>query len=497
MEKPDFVIDLVRSLSKPEKRYFKLFAARYKQDGEKKYLQLFRAFEKMRTNDPVELAGKLKEDEYSGTLAGDKHYLSEMLVGSLRHFHAESTVQARLANEMLAVELLRRKGLFAHALRRLLRLKKEAACCELAETVVQAIGLECGIRAAATIEWPELSQQLAAEKEDWLFKMIHLNRIDQMRIEQLRFSIEKGRPQTSQERAAWKQRLGLFNPEESLTGLVTEKSIRLRAHSHAYFVMQDIAAADGINAQQHELFRAHPWQIERSPADYLAFLFRYISTSIQVKNFPRAGWLLEEVRAIRREHNDNPYSEVAAFIDERLLSTELFFFGKSGQYDKMRAKAADAEQFFRTTHARQQSVIGFNMAIAFMFSGDYRKVLHWTHRSLTNAECKKDYMLFLAGNLHQLVAHIELKDFDAAISRVNTAKRFVSQRKENGCSDSELVALLGKCASTDDLAERADLACKFLARHENDPGFMRTDEYVAIRAWLANLAGQKMQSLSA
>ncbi len=189
MEKPDFVIDLVRSLSKPEKRYFKIFASRYKQDGEKKYLQLFRAFEKMRTNDPAELAGKLKEYEYCGTLAGDKHYLSEMLVDSLRHFHAESTVQARLANEMLAVDLLRRKGLFAHALRRLLRLKKEAVRCELAELVVQAIGMECEIRAAATIEWPALSEQLAGEKEDWLFKMIHLNRIDRMRIGQLRYSV--------------------------------------------------------------------------------------------------------------------------------------------------------------------------------------------------------------------------------------------------------------------------------------------------------------------
>lgn len=489
MGKQDFIFDLVRSLSKPEKRYFKLYTSRYKQEGEKKYISLFRAFEKSRSAKAAELSVAAEQANYDGSMAADKHYLSEMLMSSLRQFHSEATVSIRLSNELLSTELLRRKGLFEHALRRIARIKKEAISYELPEIVTQAIRLECETRAAASIEWPQVAEPLYEELDTWLVRQVELNRLDRQRVHQLRLSLEQGRPETEEEIEEWKRRRDYFNPDESTTGLVYETLIRLRAYSHACIVLRDIEETNRINTIQYQLFRQHPRLTERSLIDYLSFLFRHFTTSAQVENYKMAGQLLDEVRSIYRKRKDNIHSEETEFIDDRLLSCELYLFAKTGRFDKVRELSSEAEQFIKTRYTRQQSVIGFNMSVAFLLAEDYRKVIHWTHRALSFPECKKDYMLFLGSNLHQLVAHIELNDFDAAASRVNTLKRFVQLRKTGqSCFDLALIRLLSRCASADDPQLRSGYACEFLEEHGQNAGYLNTDEYVALRSWINKLA---------
>lgn len=497
MGKQDFIFDLIRSLSKPEKRYFKLYTSRYKQEGEKKYISLFRVFEKSRSAKAAEQSIASDQENYDGSMAADKHYLSEMLVSSLRQFHSEATVSIRLSNELLSAELLRRKGLFEHALRRLARIKKEAIGYELPEIVTQAIRLECETRAAASIEWPQVAEPLYEELDTWLVRQVELNRLDKQRVHQLRLSLEKGRPETEQEIEEWKQRRDYFNPDESITGLVYETLIRLRTYSHACIVLRDVEETNRINTIQYELFQQHPRLIERSLIDYLSFLFRHFTTSVLVENYTMAEQLLDEIRAIHRKRKDNTHSEETEFIDDRLLSCELYLFAKTDRFDKMRELSSEAEQFIKTRYTRQQSVIGFNMSVAFLLSEDYRKVIHWTHRALSFPECKKDYMLFLASNLHQLVAHIELNDFDAAMSRVNTARRFVQLRKtgENS-TDLALIRLLSRCASTDDPQLRSGYAREFLEEHGQHPGYLDTDEYLALRNWISRLASSTFASLN-
>lgn len=484
MAKPDFVFDLVHSLSKSEKRHFKLFSSRYKHEGEKKYLGIFRALEKQRN--PV---APPCDENAGGTLARDRHYLSEMLMASLRQFHAETSIQAQLGNELISIELLRNKGLYQHALRRLLRLKREAARYELPELMLQVISLECEIRSSAAIEWPALAASLFDETETWLSHLQHLNRLSRLRVDELQQVLDKGRPQTEDERREWNKRIAAFDPSVSLTGLVSERSQRLRAQAYACFVIADFHPANESNRLRYELIAQHPELMEKAPLDYVFLLFFYASTSIQVSDYETAGRLLGELRALRGKYSEGVYSALVKNIDERLLPLELFLFGKSGDHDRIRERAPEVETFIRSHPNRQSAVIGFNIAVAFMFSDEYKKVIHWTHLALSRPEIKRDYLLFFGNHILQVLAHIGLNDFDVAESLALSAKRFVSQRKNAPRSvDIHIANLLVRCASTDKREAHAQYANEFLALFRNDPGYLNTEEYFMLRHWLEKTA---------
>ena len=99
--KNDFVHQLVHSLTKSEKRYFKLFSQ--VQSGTKNYLKLFDALESLVTYDSKQLRKKLKGSPMN--LSYEKKYLGKMLLKSLRNFEGENSPLYQVGNMMQDVEL--------------------------------------------------------------------------------------------------------------------------------------------------------------------------------------------------------------------------------------------------------------------------------------------------------------------------------------------------------------------------------------------------------
>ncbi len=491
MKKPDFLTDIIRSLSKPEKRYFKLFAARYKQDEEKKYIRLFRAFEKMRSDDPDGVPGKLKEEDYSGHLAYDKHYLSEILLASLRQFHADSTIQLGLGTELLSVELLRGKGLHAHALKKVQRVKKEAEKYELLEILLHAISLEKEIRFTGSIDWPDAAPAIFAETERVLEKIRVMNRLDSRRVELLIMAKEKGRPGSEAELAEWNKQLATFSDDVNLTGLASETSMRQRLQAYARFVMRDSHGADSVNAKRYEFFRTHSGEVEKAPLEYVLFLFFYCWTSTQVGNYERAEMLLGDLRGLREKYAGNVSPAMCREIDNRLLPTEIYLYGKTGQYERIVALEPEAEKFYKHIAAGLEGSFIFNMATTFLIAGDFRRVISWTHRANSTGVLRKDYVTYTINRMMQIIAHLSLGDHEVATSLANATQRYVLQRKDAaGSIDAHFIALLKKCAATDEPASQGRFAAAFLGSHANDKVFANAEEYYPLRIWVNKLAGE-------
>lgn len=491
MKKPDFLTDIIRSLSKPEKRYFKLFAARYKQDEEKNYIRLFNAFEKLRSDSPARATGKLKEEDYSGRLAYDKHYLSEILLASLRQYHAESTIQLELGTELLSVELLRGKGLHAHALKKVQRVKKEAEKYELLEVLLHAISLEKEIRFTGSIGWPELAPAIFEETEHVLEKIRVMNRLDSQRVELLLMAKEKGRPASENEMEEWNRRLETFSDDVNLTGLAGETSMRQRLQAYARFVMRDSSGADKVNAKRYGFFRAHPEQVEKAPLEYVLFLFTYCWTSTQVGNYAQAEILLNDLRGLREKYAGNVSPAMCREIDNRLLPTEIYLYGKTAQYDRIVALEPEAEKFYRHIAPGLEGSFIFNMATTFLIAGDFRRVISWTHRANSTGVLRKDYVTYTINRIMQIIAHLSLGDHEVATSLANATQRYVLQRKDAGGGiDASFIALLKKCAATDEHHEQRRYAAEFLEVHAGDKVFAGAEEYYPLRCWVKKLAGE-------
>lgn len=489
MGKADFLSDLVRSLSKSEKRHFKLFASRYKHDGEKNYMGIFRIFEKQKQSDSTDLADQVKKETESRNLAADKHYLSEMLMTSLRQFHEESTIQMKLGNELLSVELLRNKGLFAHALQKILRLKKEARRVELLDMLLLAIGIERDIRYLGNLGWNEEFENLFNEEEQTLEQIRVLNQINRRRTELFRLSLSKGEPKSNEELLRWEELMGLLDPDVCTTGLVTETSQRMRAWAHALFMLQLNKEANDMNRRRRIFFSEHPQLIEKSPKEYVVHLFLHVSTSMKAGDYKEAEDLLDEIRNQRKIYNENSSPALATEIDERLLNTEIYLYGKSGQHSRICDLEQRAETYFKEMRTDSLGMFAYNMATAFMMTGNYRKVIRWTHRAIHKPNSKTYHLVYMVSHYLQAIAHIELSDPDVALSLIASAKRYCQQHKTDTGIELQILEALRKCASVDEAAERQLIAASFLAESGDDPQYKGREEYLALHTWLGNLAG--------
>jgi len=104
------LFDLVKSLSKSEKRFFKLSASL--QSGDKNYLKLFDEIEQQEYYDEELIKEKFKKETFIKHLPSEKSHLYKLILKSLRGFHADNSVSSLLKQEIKNIEILYNKALF-------------------------------------------------------------------------------------------------------------------------------------------------------------------------------------------------------------------------------------------------------------------------------------------------------------------------------------------------------------------------------------------------
>ncbi len=111
MRKQQYLIQLIKTLTPNERRYFKLLSNA--QSGEKKYLQLFDALEDKEEYNATELSEKLGLSPTQ--LASEKRYLIQVLLKSLRFYKEELNSDNHIGNMIADAAELHERGLYHFA----------------------------------------------------------------------------------------------------------------------------------------------------------------------------------------------------------------------------------------------------------------------------------------------------------------------------------------------------------------------------------------------
>lgn len=122
MKKQDQLFELIKSLSKGEKRYFKLFASIH--SGESKYMKLFEAIHKMDTYSEATIVKKFKGETFLKQLGVTKNYLFNLILKSIKNYASKSdSFKEKVEEKMQAAAILHRKGLVDLAEKQLAKIR--------------------------------------------------------------------------------------------------------------------------------------------------------------------------------------------------------------------------------------------------------------------------------------------------------------------------------------------------------------------------------------
>ncbi|MEO8734000.1 MAG: hypothetical protein ABI373_06690 [Flavobacteriales bacterium] len=111
----DHVHRLIHSMTRAEKRYFKLYITRHASSGEGNHGILFDAIARMESYDEAALRQQYAGKGFMRRFSITKRRLYEALLNSLDAFHAESSVDAKLQRSLHHVEILDQRALHADA----------------------------------------------------------------------------------------------------------------------------------------------------------------------------------------------------------------------------------------------------------------------------------------------------------------------------------------------------------------------------------------------
>jgi|GEM_PF-1811928 len=175
---------IIRTLSKSEKRYFKLFASRTTADGDERPIRLFDAIDKQEEIDEARVRKEagLAQDQLYHTVSLQLH---DILLKSLHAFHEEKTPEPKIRAQLHYTELLLAKGLEKHARQQLKVARDLARKHELLEYMPAILELELAMADRDNREQQYKKAQLFYEEYCDVLKKLDVQSLYARRLKQI------------------------------------------------------------------------------------------------------------------------------------------------------------------------------------------------------------------------------------------------------------------------------------------------------------------------
>jgi hypothetical protein len=117
------LFQLIKTLSRSEKRNFKLYVTRNPSNEDAEFMQLFSVLDKMKEYDENVFQKKIPPNINRTQISNLKGYLYKQLLTSLRLIHQQDTIDMQIREQLDWARLLYNRGLFMQSLKLLDKVK--------------------------------------------------------------------------------------------------------------------------------------------------------------------------------------------------------------------------------------------------------------------------------------------------------------------------------------------------------------------------------------
>lgn len=455
--------ELIQSLTPSEKRYFKLFAQKHVIGEQNNYTVLFDLLNKQKIYNESQIA-----TDYPGTpkhLASDKTHLFGLILRSMRAYHAEKQVDARLREWLQDADFLQRKLQYDACFKALGKVKKLAKKHDRFPMVLEVLDRER--RLVKRFEAKKIQKELDRLRDER--KEILGLMAEEFEYTDLydRFAIlirEWGRNRTPANQAVVKKTFNsplLQNPPE----LRTFKSKLFYFQCHALYaqIIRDIPTYEIQLKSVREVWEAYPHEIRDDTFNYRNSLFNYLSSLHFLDKYEDIPELLETIR-----NSPSHSEEESAGVFFSATEYEIVLMLNKGLVKEAATKIPEWEKEWKihtkkASPARELSLWN-NFSLVFFFDEQMEDALKWQNKIIHEANTDTRQDLQNTARLWLLCIHFELGNFELYDYLHRSAYRYLQQRKALGDFEKTILKEMRRLFNTTDKAEQTKIFTEF---HEN------------------------------
>ncbi|MGB7395390.1 MAG: hypothetical protein WA913_13440 [Pricia sp.] len=486
----DALFVLVKSLSKSEKRQFKLYVGRLGVNTDAKFLALFNLMDKIKKYDEKTILGSgiVKKAQLSNLKA---HLYKQILV-SLRLNPVNQTVRVQLREQLDFATILYQKGLYKQSLKILDKAKATAIENEEKNIAYEIVELEKIIETQfITRSIPDRADELAVQAKELSAQNVMTSKLSNLSLQLYGLMLKVGYVRSDDDYVRVKEYFEDHLPKYRLEDLgFREKLWLYKAHLWYSFLVQDFLSAYRYSSKWVDLFYEQKDQIQMNPVFFLKGNHYLLESLFYVKyasQFKQTLEQLEEVVGSKEfPKNDNIASLVFLYINANKLNLH-FLEGtfKRGLY-LVKIVEYGINKHKDRIDAHHIMVLYYKIACLYFGIGDNKTCIQYLKKIINNKNLKMREDLMCFARVLSLVAHYEAgMDYHLEIQLKSTYK-FLLKMNDLHAVQKEMIKFLRNLGNIypHELKGEFQKLPTELKKYEDHPYEKRAFLYLDIISWL-------------
>lgn len=446
--------ELVQSLTKAEKRNFKLYVKRLQSNVDVLFLRLFELLDKQETFDEKQIKEKLK---LSGSrLSNIKRHLYTQILKSLRHLHSEKDREIQIREQIDHAMILYEKGLYLQSLKLLERVKALSSRAHQDILHLEIIELQKYIEERHITRSRKKAGKMESllEEADRQQQLIsNLVRLSNLKIQIHGFYITKGHARNkSEHQRVERDFLAVLREFESKQLGFMEQVFLSQSFMWYYYILLDFQKCHAYARQWAEVFEKHPDMIKDDPVLYMRGLAYVLTTLFSMRD--RAGY----DNAMQRFDKFNKAFEKELDTTGRIILFLYYYTAKLNQHflagtykEGIRLVPLienNIKKYERFIDIHRIMVFNYKMAWLFFGAGDYSRSIDYLNQiiNLEAGHLREDIQCY--ARLLHLIAHYELGHADYLRYQVASVSRFFEKMKDLNQIQREILGFFHRHATT-------------------------------------------------
>lgn len=491
------LFELVKSMSKNEKRHFKLFYSTYSKGEKSNYVKLFDAIDRLRNYDNDKLLKLLNDKKIAGRLAVEKSFLYRLILGSLRHYYAEKSVDSILKNSLLEAKILFNRRLFKQCEKILIRSEKIAIENEKYETLIEIARFYFGLYHRKYHFTDNRTLDTIYERLDSTVNMLN-NLIKYKRLQDSYFQISKRSHHFARKRnEAREMRKIISHPLlKDKKSALSDSAKRIFYMLHAKYELskRNYKEAGSYFLQQVMLSKIKAEKGVVDPNEHIGDKYNYLVTLLMFeKDVAVVKKGLFDFRSLSEK-----YSKMGIEREIRRLITYDSYFLELGYYTQngLFEEAKSVSEAFEIKIIKEKDFCinpiesgWFYLGVLYFGLQDYVKSLHYFNMILNDPLSEEREDIACAAKIMILIVYYETENTDLMHYAVRSTYRYLMKRERVHPTEKILIDFIRK--KMDKIFSKKDLTSellivekKLIATFRKYPAEESFIKYFDIISWL-------------
>jgi len=459
------LFDLIKSLSKSEKRFFKLSSSL--QTGDKNYLKIFDAIDKQVEYDEGGVKHMFRKETFIRHFPSEKNHLYKLILKSLRAYHADNSVSSLLKQEIKNIEILFEKALFKECNKFLMRAKKQAIEHEKFYYLFELISWEKKLleEALEDGEFTKDLDTLIKEEQDVIGKLRNLAAYHVL-YSKINYVFRSGGFVRNDEDRSLVEEITNHPLIKGKNTALSQRAATICYYTQGFCKMAngDYDTALTKFFKVKEILDENPYVKHDLAKRYIRTLNNIMFCLIDQNKFVEARAMADLMRKTGEERAFKS-TDVLVTIFKDTNIAELQICHLTGDFDKGLALVEDIVEGMEENEGKlhKEQIVTFYYHIAYIYfgAGKYNKALFWINKVLNDNENTLRQDIYSYARLFNLVIHYELGNHDLLEYITKSTLRYLSKRQRDFHLEKVIIEYIRKFIRAASILDQKELFTAF------------------------------------